>query len=81
MQDIKYVKPTSVDEAIQVLQKGGARARAFAGGTDLIVQARERKRDVNLFVDHSQIVQLEWRRAGIWGTQDTWGRMLAYRGE
>lgn len=51
MQDIKYVKPTSVDEAIQVLQKGGARARAFAGGTDLIVQARERKRDVNLFVD------------------------------
>ena len=51
MQDIKYVKPTSIDEAIQVLQKGGARARAFAGGTDLIVQARERKRDVNLFVD------------------------------
>jgi len=51
LQDIKYVKPTSVDEAIQVLQKGGARARAFAGGTDLIVQARERKRDVNLFVD------------------------------
>jgi len=51
LQDIKYVKPTSVDEAIQVLQKGGARARAFAGGTDLIVQARERKRDVNMFVD------------------------------
>jgi phosphosulfolactate synthase (CoM biosynthesis protein A) len=35
--------------------------------------------DVNLFVDHSQIVQLEGLRAGIWGTQDTWGRMLAYR--
>jgi phosphosulfolactate synthase (CoM biosynthesis protein A) len=35
--------------------------------------------DVNLFVDHSQIVQLECLRAGIWGTQDTWGRMLAYR--
>jgi len=40
-----------VDEAVQLLQKGGAKARAFAGGTDLIVQARERKRDVNLFVD------------------------------
>ena len=51
MQDIKYVKPTSVDEAVQLLQKGGSKARAFAGGTDLIVQARERKRDVNLFVD------------------------------
>ena len=35
--------------------------------------------DVNVFVDHSQIVQLEGLRAGIWGTQDTWGRMLAYR--
>jgi len=36
--------------------------------------------DVNLFVDHSQIVQLEGLRAGIWGTHHTWGRMLAYRG-
>jgi hypothetical protein len=35
--------------------------------------------DVNLFVDHSQIVQLECLRAGIWGTQDTWGRILTYR--
>jgi phosphosulfolactate synthase (CoM biosynthesis protein A) len=34
--------------------------------------------DVNLFVDHSQIVQLECLRAGIWGTQDTWSRMLRY---
>jgi len=36
--------------------------------------------DVNLFVDHSQIVQLECLRAGIWGTDDTWGRILSYRG-
>ena len=35
--------------------------------------------DVNLFVDHSQIVQLECLRAGIWGTNDTWGRTLTYR--
>ena len=35
--------------------------------------------DVNLFVDHSQIVQLECLRAGIWGTHDTWGRMLRYQ--
>lgn len=35
--------------------------------------------DVNLFVDHSQIVQLECLRAGIWGTHDTWGRMLRYK--
>jgi phosphosulfolactate synthase (CoM biosynthesis protein A) len=36
--------------------------------------------DVNLFVDHSQIVQLECLRAGIWGTDNAWGRMLSYRG-
>ena len=36
--------------------------------------------DVNLFVDHSQIVQLECLRSGIWGTDDTWGRILSYRG-
>ncbi len=35
--------------------------------------------DVNLFVDHSQIVQLECLRSGLWGTDDTWGRILAYR--
>ena len=35
--------------------------------------------DVNLFVDHSQIVQLECLRSGLWGTGDTWGRMLTYR--
>lgn len=30
---------------------------------------------INLFVDHSQIVQLECLRQGIWGTQSTWGRI------
>jgi phosphosulfolactate synthase (CoM biosynthesis protein A) len=34
---------------------------------------------VNLFVDHSQIVQLECLRAGIWGTKSTWGRILTYQ--
>ena len=35
--------------------------------------------EVNLFVDHSQIVQLECLRSGIWGTTDTWGRVLTYK--
>jgi phosphosulfolactate synthase (CoM biosynthesis protein A) len=33
---------------------------------------------VNLFVDHSQIVQLECLRAGFWGTTSSWGRVLTY---
>jgi len=35
--------------------------------------------EVNLFVDHSQIVQLEALRSGIWGTKSLWGRVLTYR--
>ena len=35
--------------------------------------------EVNLFVDHSQIVQLECLRSGIWGTKSLWGRVLTYR--
>lgn len=35
--------------------------------------------DVNLFVDHSQIVQLECLRSGIWGTKSLWGRMVTYK--
>ena len=37
--------------------------------------------EVNLFVDHSQVVQLECLRAGVWGTKDVWGRVLTYRPE
>src|SRR5438034_2101251 len=37
--------------------------------------------DVNLFVDHRQIVQLECLRAGIWGTKSLWGRVVTYKEE
>lgn len=35
--------------------------------------------EVNLFIDHSQIVQLECTRQGIWGTNDIWGRIVTYK--
>ncbi len=35
--------------------------------------------EVNLFVDHSQIVQLEALRAGVWGTKSLWGRIVTYK--
>ena len=35
--------------------------------------------DVNLFVDHSQIVQLECLRSGIWGTNELWGRVRTFK--
>ena len=36
--------------------------------------------DVNLFVDHSQIVQLECLRSGVWGTKSLWGRVVTFKG-
>lgn len=35
--------------------------------------------DVNLFVDHSQILQLEIVRRGIWGMAANWGRIMTYK--
>jgi len=35
--------------------------------------------EVNLFVDHSQIVQLESLRRGTWGTKDLWGRVVTFK--
>ena len=35
--------------------------------------------EVNLFVDHSQIVELEVLRSGLWGTKSLWGRVLTYK--
>jgi len=35
--------------------------------------------EVNLFVDHSQIVQLECLRSGLWGIKSLWGRILTFK--
>ena len=51
MQAVKYARASSVDDAIRLIQEGGDGARVLAGGTDVIVQARERTRNVDLFVD------------------------------
>ena len=36
--------------------------------------------EVNLFIDHSQIILLESLRSGIWGTKNLWGRVRTYKG-
>ncbi len=35
--------------------------------------------DANLFIDHSQIVQLACLRKGIWGTDKTFGRIVTFQ--
>ncbi len=55
MQALKYARASSVDEAIKLLSDGGPNAKVLAGGTDIIVLARERRRKVELFVDIKHI--------------------------
>ncbi len=58
MQAVKYARPSTLEEAIRTLESGGPTARVLAGGTDVIVQARERTRDVGLFVDIKHIPEV-----------------------
>lgn len=53
-----YVAPATVEDALAVLSEHGPDARVFAGGTDLIVQVRERRRDVGVMVDLKKIPEL-----------------------
>jgi carbon-monoxide dehydrogenase medium subunit len=55
MQAFEYVAPASLDEAVAVLKQHGAAARVLAGGTDIIIQAREGRRNVGVMVDIKSI--------------------------
>jgi carbon-monoxide dehydrogenase medium subunit len=55
---IDYAAPATIEDAVALLHSHGPRARVLAGGTDLIVQAREYARDVDLFVDGKRIPAL-----------------------
>lgn len=58
MKDIDYAAPKTVAEAVALLNAKGDRARCLAGGTDIIVQVREHRRDVDVLVDIKNIPQV-----------------------
>ncbi len=58
MHPFAYVAPKTVDEAVAVLEKHGERARPIAGGTDLLVQARGGRFDLDAVVDIKKIPEL-----------------------
>jgi CO/xanthine dehydrogenase FAD-binding subunit len=55
---IDYAAPKTVAEAVALLAEKGDRARVLAGGTDIIVQVREGRRDLDLLVDAKHIPEL-----------------------
>lgn len=58
MKNFDYKAPTSLNEAIGLLKDKGERARVMAGGTDLIVQLRAGRFDLDLVVDSKHILEL-----------------------
>jgi carbon-monoxide dehydrogenase medium subunit len=52
------VAPASLDEAVGILKQHGASARALAGGTDIIIQVREKRRDVGMMLDVKSVPEL-----------------------
>jgi CO/xanthine dehydrogenase FAD-binding subunit len=67
MSAFDYVAPSSVEDAVAVLAEHGAAARVLAGGTDIIIQQRERRRNVGVMVDVKGIPEttsIEWAGDG-----------------
>ncbi|MCI0420282.1 MAG: xanthine dehydrogenase family protein subunit M [Acidobacteria bacterium] len=58
MRAFDYAAPKDLKEAVALLQQGGERARVLSGGTDLIVQVREKRRDLDLMIDVKRIPEL-----------------------
>ena len=58
MHPFAYVAPSTVAEAVSVLNEHGDRARAMAGGTDLLVKARANAWELDAVVDIKNIPEL-----------------------
>src|SRR5205085_5017839 len=52
---IDYAAPKTVAEAVALVAEKGDRAGILAGGTDILVQVREGRRDLDLLVDVKHI--------------------------
>src|SRR6516162_8930450 len=58
MKAFDYAAPHTLREAAALLAEHGDRARVLAGGTDLIVQLRENRRELDLVVDVKHVPEV-----------------------
>ena len=63
MHPFNYYDPKTVDEAVEILKKFGDKAKCLAGGTDVLVQTRGERYELDAIVDVKKIPELtsvEW---------------------
>ncbi len=58
MEAFDFVAPSSIDEAVSILNEHGDRARIIAGGTDILVMMRAGRRLADVVVDVKNISEL-----------------------
>ena len=58
MRNFDYVAPTSLAEAVQAFGQAGDKARALAGGTDIIDQIRIGRRTPELLIDTKRVPEM-----------------------
>lgn len=58
MKNFEYLAPRTLREAVRLLAEKGEQARVLAGGTDLIVQMRNRRRQPERVVDIKNVPEL-----------------------
>ncbi|AWT59012.1 MAG: Carbon monoxide dehydrogenase medium chain [Candidatus Moanabacter tarae] len=58
MKDFQFCSPRSLDEAVGLMSEEGVKARGFAGGTDVLVQLRAKRFEIDRLVDMKQVPEL-----------------------
>jgi carbon-monoxide dehydrogenase medium subunit len=58
MQEFEYVAPTTLEDAVRLMAEKGSRAKALAGGTDILVQLRGGRFQIDRLVDVKKIPEL-----------------------
>ncbi|HJW23106.1 MAG TPA: FAD binding domain-containing protein [Candidatus Limnocylindrales bacterium] len=59
MQPFTYARPTSLAEAVGLLDRHGASARLLAGGTDLIIRLRDGSLEASVVIDLKHVAELQ----------------------
>ena len=58
MQEFEYVAPTSLEDAVKLMAEKGPKAKALAGGTDILIQLRGGRYQIDRLVDVKNIPEL-----------------------